>query len=110
MSVICYRTWLHKDADKEVFGPLLNRHPYHRKVGSNGHSFLSGTLEQVTGLTEYDRDSLCNQPELTGEELYNYVYDRVGTIGYLGAVETTQAQAGLIQTYEQLINPPPELP
>jgi len=103
------RTFIHKDCDKLVFGPLLSKFPKHRKVGSGEHSFLTGTLEQLTGADDYERECLWLL-ELTGQELYELIYFVIGTEGYLGAVEVTEAQANLIKVYERSINPLSETP
>lgn len=93
-----YRTFIHKDCDREVFGPLFAQFPKNRKVGSNKHEFFSSTLQQLSDLGGYERDSLVKS-EMSGQEMYDYIYLRIGTEGYLGAIETTEAQAGLVQDY-----------
>ena len=44
-----HRTFIHKYCDKEVFGPLFDRNPYHLKVGAGGHAFITDTLREVVG-------------------------------------------------------------
>tara|TARA_R110002096_G_scaffold16723_1_gene56983 strand:+ start:83 stop:400 length:318 start_codon:yes stop_codon:yes gene_type:complete len=99
-----YRTFIHKDCDKEVFGPLYSRYPHNRKVGTDKHDFFSSTLQELSGVEGYERDSLIDS-EMTPAEMYAYIYTRIGTEGYLGATETTEAQAGLMQDYENSIKP-----
>ena len=101
-----YRTFVHKDCDKEVFGPLYSRSKHNRKVGTDNHDFFSGTVEQLTGATDYEREQL-EDSEMTPDEMYVYIYTRIGTDGYLGAIETTEAQAGELQKYENSIKPEP---
>ena len=100
------RTFIHKDCDQEVFGVLFSRFPNHRKVGEDGHAFFSSTLATVLDddTFSYDRIDL-KQEEMTGQELYELIYYKIGEEGYLGAIETTQAQAGLVQEYSSTINP-----
>ena len=97
------RTFLHKDCDKEVFGPLLSRFPNHIWVGTGSHIFTTSTMEELTGSADYPRERL-HDTEMTTAELYEYVCTRIGTDGYLGAIETTQAQAGAMQTYKNSLD------
>lgn len=99
-----YRTFLHKDCDKEVYGSLYSRSKHNRSVGTGGHDFFSGTVEQLTGSTDYEREQLFDS-EMTPAEMYAYIYTRIGTDGYLGAIETTKAQAGAMQDYANSIAP-----
>tara|TARA_R110002096_G_C14356265_1_gene703563 strand:- start:97 stop:438 length:342 start_codon:yes stop_codon:yes gene_type:complete len=107
-----YRTFIHKDCDKEVFGPLYARNQHNRKVGTDKHDFFSGTLGQLLfhppmaeKPADYEREDLTAS-EMDAAEMYAYIYTRIGTDSYLGAIETTRAQAGAMQDYENSINPP----
>jgi hypothetical protein len=98
------RTFIHKDCDKEVFGALHSRYPNNRKVGTDEHDFFSSTIEQLTGATDYEREQLFDS-EMPPAEMYAYIYTRIGTDSYLGAIETTKEQAGAMQDYENSIKP-----
>jgi len=99
-----YRTFLHKDCDKGVFGPLYTRSPYHLKVGTGGHSFHTGTLRQLVD-TDYEHKDLSLY-DWTGRELYEFVSTEIGDNSYMGAIETTEDQASLMQEYVETISPP----
>ena len=100
------RTFIHKDCDRAVFGPLYSFFPNNIPVGSHAHDFFSSTLERLApdAPADYERDDLT-ESEMTPQEMYDYIYLRIGTEGYLGAIETTSAQAGLMQDYETSLNP-----
>ena len=96
---IHYRTFINKDCDKEVFGALFSRNPYHRKVGTGGHSFFTGLLRDfVSDDVEYDHKHLALY-DWTGEELYNFINTEIGDNNYMGAIEVTRTQAGLVCLY-----------
>ena len=99
-----YRTFLNKNCDREVFGPLLSRHPNNLKVGTGNHEFLTGTLEEVTGSAEYEREVLADSG-MSGEELHSYISFRIGEEDYMGAIEVSKDQAKLMQTYCNSITP-----
>ena len=99
-----YRTFLHKDCDKEVFGPLFSKHPYYRRVGEDGHAFFTGTLRELVD-TQYDYIDLTAN-EWTGQELYDYLHSEIADGGYMGAVEVTRTQAGMVCIYASSIAPP----
>ena len=100
-----YRTFIHKDCEKEIFGPLFDRNPYHLKVGTGQHAYFTDTLELVVGISEYPRIDL-SENAWTGQELYEYVSTEIGGNGYKGAIETTEAQANLMIAYVATIAQP----
>ena len=100
-----YRTFLNKDCDKEVFGPLFDRNPYHLKVGTGEHAYFTDTLALLTGSTDYLRIDL-SENDWTGQELYEYINIEIGDNGYMGAIETTEAQANLMLAYVATITAP----
>lgn len=100
-----YRVFINKSCDRSVFGPLYSRSKSNRKVGTDEHDFFSGTLEELTGSPDYEREQLLNS-EMNGQELFDYIYMRIGTDNYMGAIETTKYQAELIQYYCDTIAPP----
>jgi len=103
-----HRTFIHKDCDKEVFGPLFDRNPYHLKVGTGGHAFFTDTLRELAGdLTlVYDNINLFQYADWTGQELYEYISTEIGENNYMGAVETTEAQGNLMIAYVATITAP----
>jgi hypothetical protein len=105
-----YRTFINKDCDKTVFGPLFDRNPYHLRVGTSGHAFFTDTLREMVGdLTiVYDNISLFQYDEWTGQELYEYISTEIGEKNYMGAIETTEAQSGLMVAYFATISQPIE--
>ena len=106
---IQYRTFIHKDCDKEVFGPLFDRNPYHLKVGTGQHTYFTDTLRLVAGDAglEYPHIDL-SENEWTGQELYEYISTEIGDNDYTGAIETTEAQANLMLAYVATIAQPVE--
>ena len=102
-----HRTFTHKDCDKEVFGPLFDRNPYHLKVGTGGHAFFTDTLREVVGdLTlVYDNINLFQYGDWTGQELYEYISTEIGDNDYMGAIETSEDQANLMIAYFATIAP-----
>ena len=105
-----YRTFIHKDCDKEVFGPLFDRNPHHLKVGTGEHAFFTDTLRKVVGdLTlSYANINLFQYEDWTGQELYEYISTEIGDNDYMGALETTEAQANLMIAYVATIAQPIE--
>ena len=98
-----YRTFIHKDCDKEVFGPLFSRHPYYRKVGEGDHAFFTGTLRELVNIS-YEHKDLTGY-EWTGQELHDYLNIEIADNSYMGAVEVTKAQADLVCAYANSIAP-----
>lgn len=105
-----HRTFIHKDCDKDVFGPLFNRNPYHLKVGAGEHAFFTDTLRELAGdLTlVYDNINLFQYDDWTGQELYEYISTEIGDSDYRGAIETTEAQGNLMIAYVATITAPIE--
>ena len=103
---IQHRTFIHKDCDKEVFGPLFDRNPYHLTVGTGGHAFITDTLREITGDAnlEYPHIDLTAR-DMTGQELYEYISAEIGDNDYKGAIETTEDQANLMVAYFATISP-----
>ena len=97
-----YRTFIHKDCDKEIFGPLFSRHPRHLKVGTGGHAFHTGTLRQLVDI-DYEHKNLALYDDWTGQELYEFVSTEIGDNEYMGAIETSEDQANLMQMYVETI-------
>jgi len=104
---IQHRTFIHKDCDKDIFGLLFDRNPYHLKVGTGQHSFFTDYLEKITGNSEYPHIDL-SENEWTGQELYEYISTEIGDNDYMGAIETTEAQANLMIAYVATIAQPSE--
>ena len=106
---IQYRTFLNKDCDKEVFGPLFDRNPYHLKVGTGQHAYFTDTLRLVVGdpNLEYEHIDLTEN-DWTGQELYEYISAEIGDNDYMGAIETTEQQANLMIAYVAAITTPIE--
>jgi hypothetical protein len=102
---IQYRTFIHKDCDKDIFGPLFDRNPYHLKVGTGQHAFFTDYLEKITGNSDYPRIDL-SENEWTGQELYEYISTEIGDNDYTGAIETTEEQANLMLAYVATIAQP----
>ena len=104
-----YRTFLNKDCDKEVFGPLFDRNPYHLKVGTGEHAYFTDTLREVVVYLTlvYEHIDLSGN-DWTGQELYDYISIEIGDNGYMGAIETTEAQANLMLAYVATITAPIE--
>lgn len=101
-----YRTFLHKDCDKEVFGPLFSRCQHYLKVGTGGHAFITGRLSELLGSdAEYERTDLSKHDDWTGQELYEYVSTAIGDNEYMGAIETSEAQSTLMNRYIHSIAP-----
>lgn len=98
------RTFIHKDCDRAVFGPLYDRYPHNRKVGGDDHDFFSATLEALTGSTDYDRIDLTGE-NMNGQELYEFVYVKIGHELYMGAIEMSDLQASMAQTYAYSLEP-----
>ena len=107
---IQHRTFIHKDCDKDVFGPLFDRNPYHLKVGTGEHAFFTDTLREVVGdLTlVYANINLFQYEDWTGQELYEYISAEIGEEDYMGAIETTEAQGNLMLAYVATIAQPLE--
>ena len=105
---IQHRTFINKNCDKEVFGPLFDRNPYHLKVGTGEHSFFTDYLEKITGNSDYPHIDL-SENEWTGQELYEYISAEIGEKDYMGAIETTEAQGNLMIAYVATIAQPIEL-
>ena len=105
--MIQYRTFIHKDCDKDIFGPLFDRNPYHLKVGTGQHAFITDCLEKITGISDYPHIDL-SENEWTGQELYEYISTEIGEKDYMGAIETTEAQANLMIAYVATIAQPLE--
>tara|TARA_B100000767_G_scaffold226522_1_gene216200 strand:- start:1138 stop:1470 length:333 start_codon:yes stop_codon:yes gene_type:complete len=108
---IQYRTFVNKDCDREVFGPLFDHAHYHITFGDFEAAFFTDTLREVSGDLSmvYDNINLSQYGDWTGEELYNSVLNEISVNNYMGAVEATQAQAGLIFEYYQSITPQDEV-
>ena len=102
-----YRTFIHKDCDKEVFGPLFSRHPYYRKVGEDGHAFFTGTLRELVNVSYEHRD--LTGFDWTGQELYEFVSTEIGDNEYMGAIETSEDQANLMRIYLDSISAPTDI-
>ena len=100
-----YRTFINKNCDKDVFGPLFDRNPYHLKVGTGQHAFFTDCLEKITGDSGYPRIDL-SENEWTGQELYEYISTEIGDNDYTGAIETTEKQANLMIAYVATIAQP----
>ena len=105
--MIQYRTFINKNCDKDVFGPLFDRNPYHLKVGTGQHSFFTDYLEKITGNSDYPHIDL-SENEWTGQELYEYISAEIGEKDYMGAIETTEAQGNLMIAYVATIAQPVE--
>ena len=105
-----HRTFINKDCDKDVFGPLFDRNPYHLKVGMGEHAFFTDTLREVVGdLTlVYTNINLSQYDDWTGQELYEYISTEIGDNDYMGAIETTEAQTTLMIAYVATIAQPLE--
>ena len=104
---IQYRTFIHKDSDKDIFGILFDRSSYHLKVGTGQHSYCTDTLRLVAGDAglEYPHIDL-SENEWTGQELYEYISTEIGDNDYTGAIETTEKQANLMIAYVATIAQP----
>ena len=100
-----YRTFINKNCDKDVFGPLFDRNPYHLKVGTGQHAFFTDCLEKITGDSGYPCIDL-SENEWTGQELYEYISTEIGDNDYTGAIETTEKQANLMIAYVATIAQP----
>lgn len=103
-----HRTFIHKDCDKAVFGPLFDRNPYHLKVGTDGHSFITDTLREVVGdlALVYDNINLFQYDDWTGQELYDYINTEIGDNDYKGAIEVSESQGNLmIEYYATIVHP-----
>ena len=85
---IQHRTFINKNCDKDVFGPLFDRNPYHLKVGTGEHAFFTDTLREVVGdLTlVYANINLFQYEDWTGQELYEYISAEIGEEDYKGAI------------------------
>lgn len=105
---IQYRTFIHKGCDKDIFGPLFARNPFHLKVGTGKHAYFTDTLEKISGLSDYIRIDL-SKDTLTGQELYELVNTEIGDNNYLGAIETTEEQASLMRMYLDSISAPTDI-
>ena len=105
-----HRTFIHKDCDKDVFGPLFDRNPYHLKVGTGEHAFFTDTLREVVGdlALVYSNINLFQYEDWTGQELYEYISAEIGDKDYTGAIETTEEQANLMIAYVATIAQPIE--
>lgn len=105
-----HRTFIHKDCDKDVFGPLFDRNPYHLKVGTGEHAFFTDTLRELAGdfTLDYDNKHLALYDDWTGQELYEYISTEIGENNYMGAIETTEAQGNLMIAYVATISAPIE--
>ena len=106
--MIQYRTFINKNCDKDIFGPLFDRNPYHLKVGTGEHAFITDTLREVVGdLTlVYSNINLFQYEDWTGKELYEFVSTEIGDNEYMGAIETTEKQANLMIAYVATIAQP----
>ncbi len=102
-----YRTFLSKDCNKEVFGPLFDRNPYHLKVGTGEHAYFTDTLALLIGSAYYLRIDLSRNI-WSGQELYEFISTEIGDNDYRGAIETTEAQANLMIAYVATITTPIE--
>lgn len=106
-AMIQYRTFIHKDCDKDIFGPLFDHSPRHLKVGTGQHAFFTDTLRKVVGdLTlVYANINLSQYGDWTGQELYEYISTEIGDNDYMSAIETTEDQANLMLEYVGSISP-----
>lgn len=101
-----YRTYIHKDCDKEVFGLLFESNPHHRKVGTNKHAFITGTLRELLGDAEADYPHIhLALYDWTGQELYEFISTKIGDEDYRGAIETSEDQTNLMLEYVFSITP-----
>ena len=96
-----YRTFIHKDCDKQVFGQLFSRNPYYRRLGEEEHAFFTGINSELVNVS-YEHKDLTGF-NWTGQQLYDYRNTEILLNDYRGAIEVTEEQAGLIFDYNRSI-------